>query len=82
MSHPIPASEFSRNFGRYKDQATADRVVEVSSNGRPIGAFLSQAEYEHYLRLKALETQNLRIDELPEALIRNLERTEYGVIQR
>jgi prevent-host-death family protein len=53
MSEPVPASEFSRNFGRYKDQATADRVVEVSSNGRPIGAFLSQAEYEHYLRLKA-----------------------------
>jgi prevent-host-death family protein len=82
MRDPIPASEFSRNFGRYKDQATADRVVEVSSNGRPIGAFLSQAEYEHYLRLKARETRNVRIDDLPEELVRDLERAEYGVIQR
>jgi len=82
MNEPIPASEFSRNFGRYKDQATADRVVEVSSNGRPIGAFLSQAEYEHYLRLKARETQNVRIDDLPAELVRDLERAEYGVIQR
>ena len=82
MSEPIPASEFSRNFGRYKDQATADRVVEVSSNGRRIGAFLSQAEYEHYLRLKARETRNVRIDDLPDELVRDFERTEYGVIKR
>ena len=82
MSERIPASEFSRNFGRYKDQATADRVVEVSSNGRPIGAFLSQAEYRHYLRLKARETRNVRIDDLPKELIEDLERAEYGVIQR
>ena len=82
MREPIPASEFARNFGRYKDQATADRVVEVSSNGRPIGAFLSQAEYEHYLRLRARETRNLKIDDLPEELVRDIERTEYGAIQR
>jgi prevent-host-death family protein len=82
MSEPIPASEFSRNFGRYKDQATADRVVEVSSNGRPIGAFLSQVEYEHYLRLKGRETRNVGINDVPDALVRDLERTEYGVIQR
>ena len=82
MSEPIPASEFSRNFGRYKDQATAERVVEVSSNGRPIGAFLSQAEYEHYLRLKGRETRNVGIDDLPDGLVRDLERTEFGVIQR
>jgi hypothetical protein len=82
MSEPVPASEFSRNFVRYKDQATADRVVEVSSNGRRIGAFLSQAEYEHYLRLKARETRNVRIDDLPAELVRELERTEYGVIKR
>ena len=82
MSQPIPASEFSRNFGRYRDQATEDRVVEVSSNGRPIGAFLSQTEYEHYLRLKGRETRNVRIDDLPDELVRDLERTEYGVIKR
>lgn len=49
---PIPAATFSRNFGRYKDQAFADGVVEVSSNGRPIGAFLSQDEYEKFRDFK------------------------------
>ncbi|MAW82663.1 MAG: hypothetical protein CMI63_20700 [Parvularcula sp.] len=82
MNESVPASEFSRNFGRYKDLATAERVVEVSSNGRPIGAFLSQAEYERYLRLKGRETRNVKIDDLPEDLIRDLERAEYGVVSR
>ena len=30
-----PASEFCRNFGRYKDEAISKGAVEVSSNGRP-----------------------------------------------
>jgi len=49
---PIPAATFGRNFGRYKDQAIAEGVVEVSSNGRPVGAFLSQDEYEVFKLLK------------------------------
>jgi prevent-host-death family protein len=82
MTVSVPASEFSRNFGRYKDLATADRVVEVSSNGRPVGAFLSQTEYERYLRLRARETRTIRIDEMPDDLVRDLERAEYGVVGR
>jgi hypothetical protein len=41
------------------------------ATGGPIGAFLSQAEYEHYLRLKGRETQNVRIDDLPEEIARD-----------
>lgn len=82
MAKPVPASEFSRNFGRYKDQAIEDRVVEVSSNGRRIGAFLSQAEYKHYLQLKGRETKVFRIDELPDDLVRDIERAEYGVVDK
>jgi len=55
---PIPAATFSRNFGRYKDQAFADGIVEVSSNGRPIGAFLSQDEYERFRDFKRKLEQN------------------------
>jgi len=80
MSQPVPASEFSRNFGRYQDQAIADRVVEVSSSGRRVGAFLSQAEYEHYLQLKRRETQVIKIDEVSGDFVRDIERAEYGVI--
>ncbi len=76
MSKSIPASEFLQDFARYTDKATAERVVEVSSNGRPIGAFLSQSEYQHYLRLKARETRNLKIDDLPEEFAAALERGE------
>ena len=82
MSKPIPASEFALNFRHYTDQATVERIIEVSSNGQPIGAFLSQAEYEHYLRLTARETRNVVIDDLPDSLVRDLERTEYGVTSR
>lgn len=82
MAELISASEFSRNFGRYKDQAIEDRVVEVSSNGRRVGAFLSQGEYEHYLRLKARETRVFRIDELPDDLVRDIEHAEYGVVDQ
>ena len=52
---PIPAAIFGRNFGRYKDQAIAEGVVEVSSNGRPVGAFLSYEEYERFKALKRKE---------------------------
>ena len=80
MTNPVPASEFSRNFGRYKDEAMANRVVEVSSNGRRIGAFLSTPEYEHYLRLKGRETDVVKIDEVSDALAADIERAQYGVI--
>ena len=49
---PIPAATFGRNFGRYKDEAIAKGVVEVSSNGRPVGAFVSQEEYEKFRKLE------------------------------
>lgn len=76
----IPASEFSRNFGRYQDQAIEKRVLEISSNGRRVGAFLSQAEYERYLTLKARETSVVKIDDVPESLVRGIERAEYGAV--
>ncbi len=82
QSPPVPAAEFSRNFGRYQDKAIADRVVEVSSNGRRIGAFLSQAAYEEYMALKARATQVYTIDNIPDELIEQIGKAEYGVIAR
>ena len=51
MTSPVPASEFSRNFGRYQDQAMTGGVVRVSSHGRIAGGFLSPAELDRYERL-------------------------------
>ena len=48
---PIPAAAFGRNFGRYRDKAIEEGVVEITSNGRPVGAYLSQKQYEQFQRL-------------------------------
>lgn len=75
-----PASEFCRNFGRYKDEAIASGAVEVSSNGRPVGAFLSQIEYEKYQALKRRETTVYSLENLPNDILEDIEKTEHGVI--
>lgn len=79
---PVPAAEFSRNFGRYQDKAIAERVIEVSSNGRPIGAFLSQDEYERYLELKRREVTVYTPENIPEELLEQIARAKPGVIER
>jgi len=75
-----PASEFCRNFGRYKDEAIASGAVAVSSNGRPVGAYLSQIEYEHYLALKRRETQVHLIDDLSDDIITDIQGAQHGVL--
>ena len=82
QTQPIPAAEFSRNFGRYQDKAIAERVIEVSSNGRPVGAFLSQDEYERYLVLKRREVRVYTAANIPEELLEQIARAEPGVIER
>ena len=51
MSRPtaIPASEFSRNFGRYRMQAQREAVA-VTSHGQITGYFVPPDEYEAFLR--------------------------------
>lgn len=49
---PIPASEFTRNFGNYRMIAQR-QAVPVSSHGSVTGYFIHAGEYEDYLRFKA-----------------------------
>ena len=51
MLETIPASEFTRNFGRYRMQAQRD-VVAVSSHGRITGYFVGPEEYEEFRRFR------------------------------
>ncbi len=51
MSETVPASEFTRNFGRYKMLAQR-KAVAVSSHGHIAGYFVSAHEYEELLKLK------------------------------
>lgn len=51
MEHTIPASEFTRNFGRYQMLAQRDPVA-VTSHGRTTGYFIAAEDYEAFKRFK------------------------------
>jgi hypothetical protein len=53
MSEAVPASEFARNFGRYKLQAQRE-AIPVSSNGRLAGYFVAPHEYEELRKIKGM----------------------------
>jgi hypothetical protein len=51
MADTVPASEFTRNFGRYRMQAQR-KAVAVSSHGSITGYFVAPDEYEEFQRFK------------------------------
>jgi hypothetical protein len=55
MSDVVPASEFTKNFGRYKMRAQREAVA-VTSHGRIAGYFVAAHEYEELLKLKSNRT--------------------------
>lgn len=70
---PVPASEFTRNFGRYRMIAQREAVA-VSSHGRITGYFVPPDEYEDFLRFKATRRSFSTI-ELPEDRVRAIAET-------
>jgi PHD/YefM family antitoxin component YafN of YafNO toxin-antitoxin module len=52
MEHIIPASEFTRNFGRYQMLAQRQPIA-VTSHGRTTGYFIAAEDYEAFKRFKA-----------------------------
>ncbi len=50
-SDPVPASEFTRNFGRYRMLAQRETVA-VSSHGSITGYFIGPDEYEEFRHFK------------------------------
>lgn len=51
MTAPVPASEFTRNFGRYRMLAQRE-VVAVSSHGQVTGYFVGPDDYEEFKRFR------------------------------
>lgn len=78
QARTVPASDFSRNFGKYQDEAIAAGVINVTSHGRVIGAYLSAAELQHFEQLKRRERQVLKVGELDDETIAAIEVAEYG----
>ncbi len=51
IADTIPASEFTRDFGRYRMRAQREAVA-VSSHGSVTGNFVGPDEYEEFRRFK------------------------------
>lgn len=47
----VPASEFTRNFGRYRMRAQR-QAIAVSSHGQITGYFIGPDEYEEFKRFR------------------------------
>jgi PHD/YefM family antitoxin component YafN of YafNO toxin-antitoxin module len=61
MAHTIPASEFTRNFGRYQMLAQREAIA-VTSHGRTTGYFIAAADYEAFERFKASRRSFATVD--------------------
>jgi len=64
----IPSSEFSKNFGRYREIAQREPVA-VTNHDRVTGYFVSGAEYEEYLDLKSRMPKAYGVEELSQETI-------------
>jgi hypothetical protein len=64
----VPASEFTRNFGRYRMRAQRE-VVAVSSHGQITGYFIGPDEYEEFWRFQE-NRRSFATAELPEEKVK------------
>jgi hypothetical protein len=64
---PIPAAEFTRNFGRYRMLAQKGAVA-VSSHGSITGYFVPADQYEEFERFRA-QRQSFAVVDLSEEKI-------------
>ena len=78
----VTASDFSRNFARYQDEAISAKVINVTSHGRVVGGYLSATELAHYEFLKRREREVLVVGDLDDDTIAAIEAAEYGAEAR
>jgi hypothetical protein len=78
----VRATEFSRHFAHYQDEAIRAKVIVVTSHDRVVGGYLSASELAHYEKLKAREREVLVVGELSEEAVADIAAAEYGVPAR
>ena len=71
----VTATEFTKNFGRYREEAQREPVA-ITSHGRTSGYFVSPYEYAELVRLRAFERRVYRIEELPENIAQAISEAE------
>lgn len=64
----VTATEFAKNFGRYREEAQR-APVEITSYGRTTGYFLSPHEFAELERLRAYERRVYRIEDVPADIV-------------
>lgn len=62
----VPATEFTRNFGAYREIAQREPVA-VTSHGRPTGYFISAVEFEELQRIKTAAQRSRAVVDLSAA---------------
>jgi hypothetical protein len=70
----VPASEFTRNFGRYRMEAQRE-AVGVSSHGRITGYFIGPKEYEEFRRYRE-SRQSFATADLADEKVRTIAATQ------
>lgn len=78
----VRATEFSRNFARYQDEAIEAKIIVVTSHDRVVGGYLSASELAHYEKLKARERQVLIVGQLTDDVVADIEAAEYDAKAR
>jgi prevent-host-death family protein len=61
----VTATEFTRNFGQYREIAQREPVA-VTSHGRATGYFVSAVEFEALQRIKALSGRSRAVADMTE----------------
>ncbi|MEA2732168.1 MAG: hypothetical protein QOF70_6643 [Acetobacteraceae bacterium] len=67
----VPATEFARNFGQYREIAQREPIA-VTSHGRATGYFVSAVEYEELQRLKAFGRRSRAVADMTKAEIEEM----------
>ena len=73
----VPAAEFNRNFGVYRELVRQEPVA-VMADGHAAGYFISAPDYEELQRLKAKARRVRRIEELTEEEIEEMTATRMS----
>ncbi len=59
----VPATEFARNFGQYREIAQREPLA-VTSHGRAMGYFISAVEFEELQRLRVFARRGRAVADL------------------
>ena len=73
----VPATEFARNFGHYREIAQREPVA-VTSHGRATGYFVSAVEFEELQRIKALARRSRAVVDMTREEIEQMAATRMA----